>query len=168
MKLSIIKFMALASLILLIAGCSDETAIVEKNKNSEQGAETMVVYKSATCGCCKKWMNHLEDAGFITTKEHPSNLSGLKEQLGISRQYRSCHTGVTKQGYVFEGHIPARYIQKFLDSPPSNALGLSVPGMPVGSPGMEVKNKFMAYNILLLNKNGSSEIFASIQQASQQ
>ncbi|MFY0699203.1 MAG: DUF411 domain-containing protein [Bermanella sp.] len=163
-----IKTIASICIIFLITGCNDLTASLEKKTSNTQSTETMVVYKSPTCGCCKKWIDHLEDSGLSTTTEHPTNLPKLKEQLGISPQFRSCHTGVSKQGYVFEGHIPARYIHQFLSNPLDNALGLSVPGMPVGSPGMEVKNKFMPYHILVLTKDGSSEVFAIINDASQQ
>ncbi|MGB1058644.1 MAG: DUF411 domain-containing protein, partial [Ketobacter sp.] len=75
---------------------------------------------------------------------------------------------VSKQGFVFEGHIPARYIQQFLANPPEGAFGLAVPAMPVGSPGMEVNERFMPYQVLLLKKDGSTEVFAAVENAAQQ
>ena len=78
------------------------------------------------------------------------------------------HTVVSKDGYVIEGHIPAKYITQFLNEKPINTLGLSVPGMPVGSPGMEYQNKFMPYQVLVLNKDGTSSIYAEIDNAVQQ
>ena len=128
----------------------------------------LTVLKSPTCGCCVKWMEHLHDNGFSTAVEEPENLAQQKTQLGISPRYRSCHTGVSAQGYVFEGHVPSKFIYEFLGAPPEGSIGLSVPGMPVGSPGMEVGDRFMPYEILLLHKDGSSEIYAEINSASEQ
>ncbi len=83
-------------------------------------------------------------------------------------RYGSCHTAVTENGYVFEGHVPARYIAQFLNDPPAGAVGLSVPAMPVGSPGMEYKDEFMPYQVLLVNKDGSVEVYASVESYQQQ
>ena len=91
-----------------------------------------------------------------------SNLQTLKDQYDIGLRYRSCHTGVSKDGYVFEGHIPAKLVQRFLADPPEGAIGLAVPGMPVGSPGMEVGDKFMAYQVLLLMKDGSVKVYETV------
>jgi len=75
---------------------------------------------------------------------------------------------VTKEGYVFEGHVPAKFIKQFMASPPANALGLAAPGMPMGSPGMEMGDRFSPYNIILMKKDGTSEVFASIANAAEQ
>ena len=112
-----------------------------------------------------KWMEHLHDNGFSTAVEEPENLEQQKAQLGIGPRYRSCHTAVSAQGFVFEGHVPSKFIHAFLAAPPEGSIGLSVPGMPVGSPGMEVGDRFMPYQILLLQKDGSTEIFAEINSA---
>ncbi len=128
------------------------------------------VYKSASCGCCKGWMAHLAhsqrgksstEAWHIEGKDTDA-LSEVKTRFKIPAQYRSCHTAVTRSGYVFEGHIPARYIKSFLDNPPEDAFGLAVPGMPVGSPGMESGVRFQPYTIQLLLKDGSSRPFATV------
>lgn len=120
------------------------------------------VFKTATCGCCKKWISHLEESGISVASQDLPYLDVLKRDAGIAPAYRSCHTAFSKNGYVFEGHVPARYINAFLASPPDNALGLSVPGMPAGSPGMEMGQRFTPYHILVLNKDGSTSIFASV------
>ena len=120
------------------------------------------VFKAPTCGCCNEWIKHMEERGFVTTISHPDNLNALKIDKGISTRYQSCHTGVTKEGYVFEGHVPAKHVRAFLESPPAGSIGLSVPGMPVGSPGMEVGSKFMRYEVILLNADGSKEVFAQV------
>ena len=91
------------------------------------------------------------------------SLSEIKADFGIEGKYRSCHTGnvVTEKGsFVFEGHIPAKHIKAFLASPPENAIGLSVPGMPIGSPGMEVGDRKDYYQVLVMYKDGSSSVFA--------
>lgn len=120
------------------------------------------VYKTPTCGCCTAWIDHLESANFDVQYTNLDNLEGVKANYGVSRQYQSCHTGVTADGYAFEGHVPAKYIAQFLAAPPADAIGLSVPAMPVGSPGMEVGDKFMPYQVLLLKKDGSHEVFADV------
>ena len=136
---------------------------------AERDAATHLdVYKSPTCGCCTKWMEHLDENGFTSTGHHPDKLGNLKRELGVPVRYGSCHTGVSKDGYLFEGHVPARYIIKFLSAPPADALGLTVPAMPVGSPGMEYKDKFMAYDVLLLKKDGSVEVYDSVESYEQQ
>ncbi|MDH3978696.1 MAG: DUF411 domain-containing protein, partial [Gammaproteobacteria bacterium] len=104
--------------------------------------ERLTVYKSPTCGCCKVWIKHVNQAGFKTATEQPANLNDVKSELGVPPQVRSCHTAVSESGYVFEGHIPAKLIKRFLADPPDDALGLTVPGMPVGSPGMESGGRF--------------------------
>ncbi len=134
------------------------------------GAEALAydLYKSPTCGCCELWQDHLDASAFAATVHHPQDLDGVKRQLGIRPQYQSCHTAVVADDYVFEGHVPARYIQQFLADPPPGAIGLAVPGMPVGSPGMEMGDRFMAYNVLLLKADGSSEVYAAVASADQQ
>jgi hypothetical protein len=121
----------------------------------------MVVYKSPTCGCCGDWVDHMNAVGFMTKIQHPQDLNAIKETLGVAPVYQACHTA-TMQDYTFEGHIPADVIQKFLGNKPSNALGLAVPGMPMGSPGMDTNGNFRPYQVLQLNKDGSSTPYASV------
>jgi len=131
-------------------------------------AAELTVYKSPTCSCCKVWIGHLEANGFSATVNHPDNFNEVKKKLGITSRTASCHTAVSEQGYVFEGHVPAKYIEAFLAEPPEGAIGLSVPAMPVGSPGMEVGDRFQPYDIIQMNKDGSTQVFASIASADQQ
>jgi hypothetical protein len=121
------------------------------------------VFKSPTCECCGRWVNYIDDKGFDATTHHPADLNAVKQKFGIAPEYQSCHTGVSKEGYVFEGHIPADIMQKFLVEKPKNALGLAVPGMPIGSPGMEMGDRYDDYDVLLLNKDGSSSVYARIE-----
>ncbi len=108
------------------------------------------------------------DSGFEANIHHPADLSRVKDEYGIAPEYQSCHTAVARDGYVFEGHVPARFVKKFLDNPPVGAIGLSVPAMPAGSPGMEVGDRFMPYQVWLLKKDGSAEVFASVNSRDQQ
>jgi len=137
---------------------------------AEDAAENIAlqVYKSPTCGCCSVWIDHLEQSGFTTQTHHPRDLNGLKTRFGIPNRYQSCHTAVSSDGYIFEGHIPAKVIRQLLAEKPADVIGLSVPGMPVGSPGMEVDDKFMPYQVLLLNKDGSTEVYAEFSTAAEQ
>jgi hypothetical protein len=134
-------------------------------------ASTMLnldVYKSETCPCCEKWILNLESKGFLATAHHPADLHQEKVKRGIAPRYHSCHTAVSADGYVFEGHIPASVIQRFLTEKPKGAIGLAVPGMPMGSPGMEMGNHFNPYDVLLLKADGSSAVYAQITSIDQQ
>ena len=134
----------------------------------KQATGTFTVYKSPTCGCCQTWINHLEQQGLKTVIDHPADLDSIKQQYKISQNVRSCHTTISEEGYVFEGHVPARYIKNFLRNPPADALGLAVPSMPLGSPGMEVGDEFMPYKVLLLKKNGTYSTFTEVNTVGQQ
>lgn len=129
---------------------------------------TLDVYKSETCGCCVGWIEHMQSHGFEANVLHPDNLNAVKAELGLKPEWTSCHTAVTEAGYLFEGHIPQKFIARFLAAPPDGALGLAVPGMPIGGPGMEMGERFTPYDILLINKDGSSSVFASIKNAAEQ
>ena len=126
------------------------------------------VYKDANCGCCKEWVGYVEGHGLNATAQNVEDLSLFKERYSVPQQMRSCHTAVTTDGYVFEGHVPAKYMAQFLKNPPSDAIGLAVPGMPVGSPGMEYQDKFMPYKVMQLNKDGTTEVYATIESPQQQ
>lgn len=126
------------------------------------------VYKSETCGCCEHWNEHMQDQDFGITSHHPVDLAAKKQSLGIEPRYQSCHTGVSADGYVFEGHVPAKLVTRFLEEKPEGAIGLAVPGMPVGSPGMEVEDRFMPYDVLLLKEDGSAELYARMETAEAQ
>ena len=110
------------------------------------------VYKEPTCGCCNGWIEHMNDNGYSTAFHHPTNIQKLKDEFGLKNEWRSCHTAVHKDGFYFEGHIPEKFIAQFLSAPPEGAMGLSVPGMPIGGPGMEMGNRFTPYDILLIIK----------------
>ena len=122
----------------------------------------LIVHKTPTCGCCKMWVNHMENNGFaINTQDHQSLLK-IKDNLKIEPQFRSCHTAVSSEGYFFEGHVPSKYINQFLMESNPDAIGLSVPGMPLGSPGMEVEGRFMPYDVLIHFKDGRTKVYAEV------
>jgi len=165
------RYAGLFALLLVISACSDKQQEAGDGRGLAQQSTvgpTLSVYKSPTCRCCGKWIDHVEASGFNTSVYHPANMDKIKADKGIASSYQSCHTAISEEGYVFEGHIPAKYVQQFLDNPPNNTIGLAVPAMPVGSPGMEMGERFSPYQVLLLKKDGSSEIFAKVERLEDQ
>jgi hypothetical protein len=122
---------------------------------------TIEVWKSATCSCCGNWVKHLEANGFAVkvNATEPGALAQLKREAGIGDKLASCHTAKI-DGYVIEGHVPATDIKRLVADHP-DATGLAVPGMPIGSPGMEQGAEFDSYDVLLVRKDGTTEVFAS-------
>lgn len=119
------------------------------------------VWKDPSCGCCKDWVVHLEQAGFKMTVQETGNASARK-RLGMPEALGSCHTAEVA-GYAIEGHVPAKDIQRLLREKPK-ALGLAVPGMPVGSPGMDgaiYQGRKDPYDVLLVAKGGATSIYQS-------
>ncbi|MBK6805006.1 MAG: DUF411 domain-containing protein [Betaproteobacteria bacterium] len=116
------------------------------------------VFKSPTCGCCTGWVDHLREQGFTVAVEDVGN-AAARARLGISDKLGSCHTAEVA-GYAIEGHVPAPDIKRLLASRP-RARGLAVPGMPIGSPGMESGGRRDAYDVLLVRTDGSTSVFAS-------
>jgi hypothetical protein len=123
-------------------------------QTSKAGAIPVEVWKDVGCGCCQDWVSHLEANGFTVTVHEGGN-QAQRARLGVGNQYSSCHTGVVA-GYALEGHVPAREIHRLLKEKPA-AIGLAVPGMKVGSPGMDGASyggRREAYEVLLLAKSG--------------
>ena len=114
---------------------------------SPTDAQEITVYKTPSCRCCTKWVEHLEQNGFDATVVSLDDLSRVKSRLGVPHRLRSCHTAETG-GYVIEGHVPAADIARLLEERPG-ASGLAVPGMPVGSPGMEHGDRKDPYDVIL-------------------
>lgn len=149
--------MALRSLVLtFFAVCSFALPLHAAADNSP-GIE---VWKSATCECCGNWVKHLEANGFAVKANatEPSALERLKAQVGIGSKLASCHTAKI-DSYIIEGHVPAADIKRLVSERPE-AIGLTVPGMPVGSPGMEQGSESEPYDVLLLHKDGTTEVYA--------
>ncbi len=114
------------------------------------------VYKTATCGCCKEWVKHLEANGFKVKAQDVADPGDYRQKFGIPAEYGSCHTGRVN-GYAIEGHVPAADIKRLLADNPK-ARGLAVPGMPMGSPGMEGGRKD-PYEVLLVKDGGKTAVF---------
>jgi hypothetical protein len=120
---------------------------------------TVEVWKDPNCGCCHLWVEHLQTHGFKVNVRDVGN-AAARQRLGMPEKLGSCHTA-TVGGYVIEGHVPAADIRRLLKERPV-ALGLSVPGMPIGSPGMdgpEYKGRKDAFDVLLVQKDGSAKSF---------
>lgn len=118
----------------------------------------MTVWKNPSCGCCGKWVEHMRTAGFTLKVKEDENLTAVKRMAGIPDHLQSCHTARIGK-YVIEGHVPASDVKRFLKMKPEG-LGLVVPGMPSGSPGME-NGEHDPYDVLLLKKDGTTEVFSS-------
>ena len=103
----------------------------------------------------------INKGGFSSTVSDTDQMAAIKKQLGIAPRYQSCHTGVVGD-YIFEGHIPAQVMQRFLAEKPADAIGLAVPGMPVGSPGMEMGDRHDDYDVLLLTSDGGYRVYQHI------
>ncbi|MCY1214778.1 hypothetical protein D3C87_669040 [compost metagenome] len=127
-----------------------------------QAAAPMVeIWKDPNCGCCQDWVKHLNKNGFAT-RVHDEGNGPARERLGIPAKLGSCHTGRVG-GYAIEGHVPAREMQRLLKEKPK-AIGLAVPGMPIGSPGMDgpaYGDQRDAYDVLLVLADGSTRVFQS-------
>jgi hypothetical protein len=116
------------------------------------------VFKEATCGCCSNWVEHLRRAGFAPTAENVQDIAAVKDVYKVPRQTRSCHTALVG-GYVIEGHVPVADIQRLLKEKPA-ITGLAVPGMPIGSPGMEGPNP-RPYDVLAIDKQGNTTVYST-------
>ncbi|HEX7028718.1 MAG TPA: DUF411 domain-containing protein [Gammaproteobacteria bacterium] len=149
----------------VLSACGEKSADAGNSKGGGPALAAFTVYKDPNCGCCSLWIKHMESAGFQLEGKNVDDVSPVKREFGIGLSHRSCHTAVWDDGearYVFEGHVPAPLVQRFLNERPENGLGLLVPGMPVGSPGMEHGDMRMPYDVLLLRKDGSTEVYAHI------
>jgi hypothetical protein len=120
------------------------------------------VYKNPSCGCCTAWVEHLKAAGFSVDVTQTDDTAAVRKRLGMPERLAGCHTGVV-DGYAIEGHVPAADIRRLLARKPQ-AVGLAVPGMPVGSPGMEYGDKVEPYKVLLVDRKGRDTVFASYPQ----
>jgi hypothetical protein len=141
----------------LVVGLASIAVVV-----AQQPSPTMEVYKSPTCGCCSKWVEHVRQAGFTArvTDLDDAALDQLKTKHAVPRTAQSCHTALVG-GYVVEGHVPAADVRRLLKERPQ-VLGIAVAGMPIGSPGMETPGvPPQTYNVITFDKQGSSRVFST-------
>jgi len=130
------------------------------SRPSAQKDVALQVFKDPTCGCCSLWVEHLRKAGFTAKVTDVEDMTAIKAKHRVPSNLRSCHTALIG-GYVVEGHVPAADVQRMLKDRPA-MLGIAVPGMPIGSPGMEVAGmKPHPYDVLAFDKTGETRVFAS-------
>jgi hypothetical protein len=157
------RLLALPALALAMAACGREdrdmrvAAQPSPDVIAASAADTVVVYKTPTCGCCNDWVDHVRDHGFTVVTHDLDRLDHLKQQFGVPAGMVSCHTA-TVRGYTIEGHVPADLIRRMIDEG-SSYRGLTVPGMPVGSPGMEGPFK-QDYDVLAFDDRGNLTVYA--------
>jgi hypothetical protein len=120
---------------------------------------TIDVWKNASCGCCNDWIKYLRAEGFTVRATDVPDTAPWRARAGLPEKYGSCHTALVG-GYALEGHVPAREIRRLLRERPV-AIGLAVPGMPVGSPGMEQGSRVDPYDVLLVSADGSASVYVS-------
>ena len=117
------------------------------------------VYKTPTCGCCGKWVDHLREHGFRVEVENVSSTREIQDRAGVPREMRSCHTAIAGD-YFIEGHTPADVIEQLFIEKPADIRGIAVPGMPMGSPGMESPNPEV-YDIIAVGEDGALSRYAT-------
>lgn len=144
----------------LVWAAANATVMSLPRAASAQGVSShLELWRNPNCGCCNLWVKHLESYQFTVQVHDVEDADALRKKLGLPERFSGCHTSKVG-GYVIEGHVPALDIKRLLRERPK-ALGLAVPGMPYGSPGMELGNKKDPYDVLLVNSDGSSSIFKS-------
>lgn len=138
---------------------SDRSASVVGSASTASGLPLLVVNKSPTCGCCGVWVDHMREAGFDVQVNSVNNLNPIKERVGVPLGKGSCHTAEVG-GYFVEGHVPAEDVKRLLVEKP-DAKGLVVPGMPLGSPGMEAPDgTVQPYTVEIVGRDGDTSAFA--------
>jgi hypothetical protein len=150
--MKIIKF-----LILLLFTTS--VVAIEVAAQVEAVEQNIVVYRSPTCGCCEKWVQHLQENQFIVNDIVTDGMVEIKQKYGVPGNLASCHTAII-DGKVVEGHVPARDIKRMMKLK-GDVVGISVPGMPSGTPGMEMGGRKDPYQVISFDKEGKYEVFSS-------
>ncbi|MCK5871446.1 MAG: DUF411 domain-containing protein [Methylococcales bacterium] len=151
-----LKVLIIASLCGLSLNSYAKTAVENGSKKTEKSIE-MTVYRSPSCSCCGKWIEHVKKNNFNVKDVLTQDMQAIKNKHGVSQKMASCHTAIV-DGYVVEGHVPAHDIKALLNMKPK-IVGISVPGMPVGTPGMEMNGKADAYDVVGFDKNNQYQIF---------
>lgn len=146
------------ALVTLVAGAGLAAAGLRAEGTDQAQTSVMTVYKSPTCGCCGLWVDHMKAAGFQVRVVDMDDVTEVKQASGVPMRLRTCHTAVVGD-YVVEGHVPADVVQKLLRERPA-AAGVAVPGMPIGSPGMEQGPRKDPYDVLLFDKAGKISVYA--------
>ncbi|MEM7415262.1 MAG: DUF411 domain-containing protein [Gemmatimonadota bacterium] len=157
-----VRSLSLAAAVVLVAACSNAEATADAASEAvvpDPSLPTVLVYKTPTCGCCNGWIEHMRQAGFTVDARDVRDLMTVKMDGGVPPQMSSCHTALV-DGYVVEGHVPAEHVARLLAERPEVA-GIAVPGMPIGSPGMEGRNP-EPYQVLSFTHDGEAAVFAEV------
>jgi hypothetical protein len=151
---------AVVSAVVLAVGVGVAVASSQSGK-SAANKPSVAVFKSATCGCCAKWNEHMQTAGYAVTSRDMTDMNAVKDEHRVPSSLRSCHTALVG-GYVIEGHVPVDVVAKLLAERPAGVVGIAVPGMPAGSPGMESPDGFKTpYQVMAFTQDGQSRVYAS-------
>ena len=134
-----------------------EESVWDKPTPALQAPAEMTVYRSPTCSCCGKWIDHMKKHGFIIKDIKSDEMDKIKRKLGVPKELESCHTAEV-DGRLVEGHVPAGDVKKMLQTK-SKILGLAAPGMPAGSPGMEMGGKKDKFSVIAFDKDGNADVF---------
>jgi hypothetical protein len=134
-----------------------EVVVWDKPTPALSSPKEMTVYRSPTCSCCEKWIEHVKKHGFVVKEILSEEMDSVKQKFGIPKALQSCHTAQV-DGYVVEGHVPAGDVKKLLATKPKTP-GLTAPGMPGGSPGMEISGVKANFSVLMLDKQGNTQTF---------
>jgi hypothetical protein len=138
-------------------------ALPQTARASKPEPPLVEVWKSPTCGCCGDWVKHLEANGFRTKTHVIQDAGVMRRRVGFDDKVGSCHTALVN-GYALEGHVPAREVKRLLKERPADVVGIAVPGMPLGSPGMDLPSyggRKMPYDVLLVRRDGSTSVYQS-------
>ena len=147
------------SVVALVAALGLGVAVFGGRAGEAARQPVIDVYKDPTCGCCSKWVDHMREQGFAVRTTDTRDLEAFKASHGVPRQMQSCHTALV-EGYVIEGHVPAADVQRLLKERPA-IVGLAVPGMPIGSPGMEIPGvQAQPYEVMAFERDGGARVFA--------
>ncbi|MDX8408346.1 MAG: DUF411 domain-containing protein [Mariprofundaceae bacterium] len=167
MKYSInsMRFIALAVAGLSLAACNagNDTSANNAATTAVKASQTdkeIVMYKSPGCECCTGWADHMRQAGYKVIENKRDDMDAIKSSHGVTDKLASCHTAIV-DGYVIEGHVPAADVERLLKEHPANVAGLTAPGMPMKSPGMQDKNMAPKnYNVLAFDKDGKATVYS--------
>jgi len=148
---------------LTATACAAAASPWDKPTPKLAGAAELTVHRSASCGCCKNWMAHMEKHGFVLKDQPSADMDAVKARLGVPDYLASCHTAVV-DGYLVEGHVPAGDVKALLTAKKGTAAGLAVPGMPAGTPGMEMGDKKDRFRVIVFDKAGNADQFREYDQ----
>jgi hypothetical protein len=143
---------------LFVASPQLATSRVRASAASSEAVPSIDVFKNPSCGCCTAWVEHLREHGFTVRVHETADLAAVRQRLDLADALASCHTARVA-GYALEGHVPAADIQRLLVQRPV-AVGLAVPGMPMGAPGMQMGARTQPYDVLLVDASGATRVYA--------